>query len=172
MLSRMNARSSVPQGAGLAATASAACDHCHIEGIVLLFLYQVVEATLSHSFFGRRMEAVPVLKLLALVIALIIAAMVAGAYLHFNPAIPIFIILGFGIYRVGRIGGPQFPEGTHVSFGDAFTCMARTSCHPIATPIAAATFAMVSIRTNESALIDLKPRADHCARKCSTSCRA
>jgi hypothetical protein len=120
MLSRMNARSSVPQGAGLAATASAACDHCHIEGIVLLFLYQVVEATLSHSFFGRRMEAVPVLKLLALVIALIIAAMVAGAYLHFNPAIPIFIILGFGIYRVGRIGGPQFPEGTHVSFGDTY----------------------------------------------------
>src|SRR4029077_17326074 len=85
MLSRMNARSSVPQGAGLAATASAACDHCHIEGIVLSFLYQVVEATLSHSFFGRRMEAVPVLKLLALVIALIIAAMVAGAYRRLPP---------------------------------------------------------------------------------------
>jgi hypothetical protein len=46
--------------------------------------------------------------------------MVAGAYLHFNPAIPIFIILGFGIYMVGRIGGPQFPEGTHVSFGDTY----------------------------------------------------
>ena len=43
------------------------------------------------------------LKLLALVIALIIAAMVDGAYLHFNPAIPIFVILGFGIYMVGRI---------------------------------------------------------------------
>jgi hypothetical protein len=30
----------------------------------------------------------------------------------------IFIILGFGIYMVGRIGGPQLPPGTHVSFGD------------------------------------------------------
>ena len=37
---------------------------------------------------------------------------------HFDPAIPIFIILGFGIYMVGRIGGPQLPQGTHVSFGD------------------------------------------------------
>jgi hypothetical protein len=157
-------------GAGLAATASAACDHRHIEGIVLLFLYQVVEATLSHSFFGRRMEAVPVLKLLALVIALIIAAMVAGAYLHFNPAIPIFIILGFGIYSAGR-NSRKAPTSV-LATPTAFTCMARTSCRPIPTPIAAATFAMVSIRTNESALIDLKPRADHCARKCSTSCRA
>jgi hypothetical protein len=60
-----------------------------------------------------------VLKLLALVVALIIAAMVACAYLHFNPAIPILIILGFGIYMVGRIGGPQLPQGTHVSFGNA-----------------------------------------------------
>jgi ABC-type branched-subunit amino acid transport system permease subunit len=58
-----------------------------------------------------------VLKLLALVIALIIAAMVAGAYLHFNPAIPIFVILGFGIYMVGRIGGPRLPDGSHAGFG-------------------------------------------------------
>ena len=43
------------------------------------------------------------LKLLALVIALIIAAMVAGAYLHFNPAIPIFVILGFGIHPYFRL---------------------------------------------------------------------
>jgi hypothetical protein len=61
-----------------------------------------------------------VLKLLALVVALIIAAMVACAYLHFNPAIPIFIILGFGIYTVGRIGGPLLPPGTHAGFGDTY----------------------------------------------------
>ena len=61
-----------------------------------------------------------VLKLLALVVALIIPAMVACAYLHFNPAIPIFIILGFGIYTVGRIGGPLLPPGTHAGFGDTY----------------------------------------------------
>jgi hypothetical protein len=59
-----------------------------------------------------------VFKLLLIVIVLIIAALVAGGYFHFNPAIPIFIILGFGIYMVGRIGGPRLPKGTHVSFGD------------------------------------------------------
>ena len=60
------------------------------------------------------------LKLLALIIALIIAAMVAGAYLHFNPAIPAFIILGLGIYMVGRIGGPLLPDGPHVGFGNTY----------------------------------------------------
>jgi hypothetical protein len=54
-----------------------------------------------------------VLKLLALVVGLIMAAMVAGAYWHFNPAILIFPILGFGIYMVGRIGGPLLPPETH-----------------------------------------------------------
>jgi hypothetical protein len=41
--------------------------------------------------------------------ALIALALVAGAYLAFNPAIVIFVILGFGIYMVGRIGGPALP---------------------------------------------------------------
>jgi len=50
------------------------------------------------------------IKLLFAVIALIGAAMAAGMYFHFNAAILIFIILGFGIYAVGRIGGPQLPE--------------------------------------------------------------
>jgi hypothetical protein len=58
-----------------------------------------------------------VLRMLALVIALIVGALVAGAYLHFNPAIPIFLILGFGVYMVGRIGGPQLPPGTHLGLG-------------------------------------------------------
>jgi hypothetical protein len=61
-----------------------------------------------------------VFKLLVLVMALIIGALVAGAYLHFNPAIPIFLILGFGIYMVGRIGGPLLPSGTHAGFGDTY----------------------------------------------------
>jgi hypothetical protein len=56
----------------------------------------------------------PVLRLLALVIGLIIAAMVAGAYWHFNPAIAIFLILGFGVYMVGRIGGPLLPASSQV----------------------------------------------------------
>jgi hypothetical protein len=60
------------------------------------------------------------IKLLIALILLIIGAMVAGAYFDFNPVIPIFVILGFGIYMVGRIGGPQLPEGAHVSFGDTY----------------------------------------------------
>jgi len=59
------------------------------------------------------------LKLLTAVILLIIGAVVAGAYFDFNPALPIFVILGFGIYVVCRTG-PQLPEGTHVSFGDTY----------------------------------------------------
>lgn len=54
------------------------------------------------------------LKLLLAVILLIAAVLVGGAYFHLNPVIPIFIILGFGIYMVGRIGGPALPDGTHV----------------------------------------------------------
>jgi hypothetical protein len=56
-----------------------------------------------------------VIKLLLAVIALIVAAMIAGAYFGFNPAIPIFVILGFGIYGVTRIGGPVLPKGSYIS---------------------------------------------------------
>jgi hypothetical protein len=55
------------------------------------------------------------IKLLLAVILLIFTALFAGAYLGFNPAIPIFIILGFGIYMVGRIGGPPLPPDAYVS---------------------------------------------------------
>lgn len=54
------------------------------------------------------------MKVLMAVIVLIVAALVAGAHFDFNPAIPIFLILGFGVYMVGRIGGPALPEGTHI----------------------------------------------------------
>jgi hypothetical protein len=67
------------------------------------------------------------MKLLFGVIALIAAAMVAGVYFSFNPVILIFVILGFGIYMVGRIGGPLLPEDAP-SFGGratAFTYAAR-----------------------------------------------
>src|SRR5258707_3049327 len=67
-----------------------------------------------------RMGGGTLIKLLIAVILLIIGALVAGAYFDFNPAIPIFVVLGFGIYMVGRIGGPQLPEGTHVAFGDTY----------------------------------------------------
>jgi hypothetical protein len=61
-----------------------------------------------------------VLRLLALVVGLIIAAMVAGAYWHFNPAIPIFLILSFGVYMVGRIGGPLLPASSQVGPGSDY----------------------------------------------------
>ena len=46
------------------------------------------------------------LKVLFAVIVLIAAVMIAGVHFRFNPAIPIFVILGFGLYMVARIGGP------------------------------------------------------------------
>jgi hypothetical protein len=51
------------------------------------------------------------LKLLIAVIVLIVAALVACAYLHLNPALWVLAILGFGIFTVGRIGGPPLPPG-------------------------------------------------------------
>jgi hypothetical protein len=54
------------------------------------------------------------LKLLLAVLLLIIGVLVAGAYFHFNPAIAIFVVLGFGIYMVRRTRGPPLP----VSSGD------------------------------------------------------
>jgi hypothetical protein len=59
-------------------------------------------------------------RLVIIVIALIAAALGAGAYFDFNPAIPIFVILAYGIYKVGSIGGPVFPDDTHVSFGNTY----------------------------------------------------
>jgi hypothetical protein len=61
-----------------------------------------------------------VLRLLALVVGSIIAVMIAGAYLHLNPVIPIFLILGFGIYMIGRIGGPLLPADTQVGPGSEY----------------------------------------------------
>ena len=89
------------------------------------------------------------LKVAAMVFGLIIVVMVAGPYFHFNPLIPILLILGFGVYMVGRIGGPQLPDGTQVGFGDTpgFICIARTSCCPIPIHTAAASCTMASIRT-------------------------
>jgi hypothetical protein len=58
------------------------------------------------------------MKLLLAVMALIAATLVGGAYFNFNPTLAIFIILGLGVYGVGRIGGPRLPG--HVSFGETY----------------------------------------------------
>jgi hypothetical protein len=57
------------------------------------------------------------MKVLVAVIALIAVAMVAGVYFHFNPVILIFLILGFGLYMVTRIGGPQLPADAPIVWG-------------------------------------------------------
>lgn len=57
------------------------------------------------------------LRLLFAVIALIAAAMIAGVYLNFNPVILIFLILGFGLYGVTRIGGPLLPGNIPIIWG-------------------------------------------------------
>jgi len=59
-------------------------------------------------------------KFVLTVILLIAAALSAGTYFDFNPAIPIFVILAYGIYKVGSIGGPVLPDDTHVSFGNTY----------------------------------------------------
>ena len=56
-------------------------------------------------------------KVLFAVIVLIAAVMIAGVHFRFNPAIPIFVILGFGLYMVARIGGPPLPKGGYVAWG-------------------------------------------------------
>jgi hypothetical protein len=60
------------------------------------------------------------LRLLFAVIALIAAVMIAGAYFQFNPVILIFVILGFGLYGVTRIGGPSLPADAPVAGGGGY----------------------------------------------------
>src|SRR5271154_4449750 len=57
------------------------------------------------------------LRLLFAVIALIAAAMIAGVYFNFNPVILIFLILGFGLYGVTRIGEPQLAGDAPIIWG-------------------------------------------------------
>jgi len=57
------------------------------------------------------------MKLLMAIILLIVAVLVAGAYFDFNPIIPLFLILGFGVYRVSRWDSPRLPEGSRIYFG-------------------------------------------------------
>jgi hypothetical protein len=71
-----------------------------------------------------------VLKVLFAVIVLIAAAMIAGVHFRFNPAIPIFVILGFGLYMVARIGGPPLPKAATFTGAQvtAYTCAGVTTC--------------------------------------------
>jgi len=57
------------------------------------------------------------MKLLMAIVLLIVAALVAGVYFDFNPAILVLVILGYGIYRVARMDGPPPPEGSRIYFG-------------------------------------------------------
>jgi hypothetical protein len=89
-------------------------------------------------------------KLAFAIFFLIIAAMVAGIYFHFNSAIPVLIILGFGVYMVGRIGGPMLPAGTKGTFGWSGTGVyieSQDFVTPDPTRIAAGTSAMASTPT-------------------------
>ncbi len=60
-------------------------------------------------------------KIFFAVLLLIAAAMAGGIYFNFNAVILIFVILGVGIFLVGRIARspdtPQLPPGTHISWG-------------------------------------------------------
>ncbi len=54
------------------------------------------------------------MKLLLGIFVLVVAAIAAGTYFHFNAVILIFIMLGFGICLVVRQGGPSFPKGAYI----------------------------------------------------------
>jgi hypothetical protein len=56
-----------------------------------------------------------VIKPLMAVVLLISATLIAGAYFNFNPVMLIFVILGFGMYMVGRLGGPMLPKDSYIS---------------------------------------------------------
>jgi len=57
------------------------------------------------------------MKLLTAIVLMIVAVLVAGAYFDFNPVIPLFLILGFGVYRVSRWDAPPLPAGSRIHFG-------------------------------------------------------
>lgn len=57
------------------------------------------------------------MKLLISVVLLIALALVAGSALQFNPVIVIFVILGFGIFMVGRWDTPDLPPGNQTHWG-------------------------------------------------------
>ena len=50
------------------------------------------------------------IKLLAACVLLIVLAIVAGAYLHFSPAIPIFVIVSAGFCLWARTGDEFWPQ--------------------------------------------------------------
>jgi hypothetical protein len=57
---------------------------------------------------------------LGLVIFVLLAAVAAASlYFHFNPVIPFLVVLGIGIFLVGRLAPnePQLPSDTHVTWG-------------------------------------------------------
>jgi hypothetical protein len=58
-----------------------------------------------------------VLKLLMVIVLLVAGVIALGAYLDFDPVIFVFAILGFGIFMVGRMGGPELPEGPSTHWG-------------------------------------------------------
>jgi hypothetical protein len=58
------------------------------------------------------------IRLLFAVLAMIVGALVAGAYFQFDPTGLIFAALAFGIYMVGCIGGPSLPaDGGQMHWG-------------------------------------------------------
>jgi len=57
------------------------------------------------------------MKLLMAIILLIVAVLVAADHFDFNPLLPLFLILGFGVYRVSRWDAPSLPEGSRIYFG-------------------------------------------------------
>lgn len=60
------------------------------------------------------------MKILLTVFVLIVAVIAAGEHYQFNAILPIFLILGFGLYLVVRSGGPLLPKGSYVPWGQGF----------------------------------------------------
>jgi hypothetical protein len=54
------------------------------------------------------------MKLLFAIFILVVAAIAAAIHFHFNAVILLFMIIGFGVYMVGRNGGPALPKGFYI----------------------------------------------------------
>ena len=70
------------------------------------------------------------LKVLFAVVVLIAAAMVAGVHFRFNPAIPVFVILGFGLYMVRASADRHCRRAARFTGAQvmAYTCADATTC--------------------------------------------
>ena len=69
------------------------------------------------------------MKILLVIFALVVAVIAAGLHFHFNAILPIFAILGFGLFWVTRDPGPPPLKGGYVPWGHGLGVYLRGRDH-------------------------------------------